>query len=164
MRTFRISLLPCSGISARPAWLGSHASTTFAYACTAVSGMTPTQGWMALAAEQYQLLSTSPRGLFYLNASMLMIPVQGYHRYVGPLATMQVRAAALLPVVDVAGAEEMTQGETVTMFNDMCVMAPATLIDSAIVWEQVDARTARASFTNAGYTIRAELSFNDAGK
>ena len=49
----------------------------------------------------------------------------------------------------------MTQGETVTMFNDMCVMAPATLIDPAIVWEPVDARTARASFTNAGYRIRA---------
>jgi Family of unknown function (DUF6544) len=32
------------------------------------------------------------------------------------------------------------------------------------VWEPVDARTARASFTNAGHTIRAELSFNEAGE
>ncbi len=29
----------------------------------------------------------------------------------------------------------MNQGETVTMFNDMCVMAPATLIGPDIVWE-----------------------------
>ena len=29
----------------------------------------------------------------------------------------------------------MNQGETVTMFNDMCVMAPATLIHRAIEWE-----------------------------
>ena len=58
----------------------------------------------------------------------------------------------------------MNQGETVTMFNDMCVMAPATLINPAIAWEPVDARTARASFTNGGHTIRAELAFNDAGE
>src|SRR3954467_13850964 len=58
----------------------------------------------------------------------------------------------------------MTQGETVTMFNDMCVMAPATLINPAIVWEPVDAFTTRASFTNAGHTIRAELVFNEAGE
>jgi hypothetical protein len=76
---------------------------------------------------------------------------------------MTVKAGALVPVVEASGPE-MDQGETVTMFNDMCVMAPAALIDPAIVWEPVDARTARASFTNAGHTIRAELSFNEAGE
>jgi hypothetical protein len=48
---------------------------------------------------------------------MFMIPVQGYHRDVGPTATMRVKAAALMPVVDVSG-NEMNQGETVTMLND----------------------------------------------
>jgi hypothetical protein len=43
----------------------------------------------------------------------------------------------------------MTQSETVTLFNNMCLMAPATLIDSAIVWEAIDARTTKARFTNA---------------
>jgi hypothetical protein len=118
--------------------------------------------WMPLAAEQYNFIE-EPARLFYLNASMFMVPVQGYHRYVGPSATMTVKAAALVPVVQVSGPE-MDQGETVTMFNDMCVMALATLIDRAIAWEPVDGRTARASFTNAGHTIRAELSLNDAGE
>ena len=122
----------------------------------------PDARWMSLVAEQYNFID-EPARLFYLNASMFMIPVQGYHRYIGPSATMQVKAAALVPVVDVSGAE-MNQGETVTMFNDMCMMAPATLIDPAIVWEPVDARTAKASFTNAGHMIRAELSFNEAGE
>jgi hypothetical protein len=94
---------------------------------------------------------------------MFMIPVQGYHRYVGPSATMRIKAAALLPVVDGSG-DEMNQGETVTMFNDMCVMAPATLIDPAIAWERMGESTVRASFTNAGHTIRAELSFNKVGE
>jgi hypothetical protein len=98
-----------------------------------------------------------------MSGSMFMIPVQGYHRYIGPSATMRIKAAGLVRLVDVSG-DEMNQGETVTLFNDMCVIAPATLIDRAIVWEQGDARTARARFTNAGQTIRAELSFNESGE
>jgi hypothetical protein len=118
--------------------------------------------WMPLAAEQYNFADPAAR-LFYMNASMFGIPVQGYHRYVGSAATMHVKAAALVPVVTASGSE-MTQSETVTLFNDMCIFAPATLIDSAITWEPVDAGTARARFTNAGHTIRTELSFNESGE
>jgi hypothetical protein len=94
---------------------------------------------------------------------MLMIPVLGYHRYVGPFATMTIKAAALVPVVDARG-NEMDQSETVTLLNDMCIMAPAALIDRRLRWEAVDGRTARVTFTNAGHTVAAELSFNDAGE
>jgi len=118
--------------------------------------------WISLSAEQYNFID-EPARLFYLTGSMSMIPVQGYHRYVGQAATMRIKAAALATVVDASG-DEMTQSETVTLFNDMCVIAPATLIDPAITWEAGGARTARASFTNAGHTIRAELLFNDAGE
>ena len=72
-------------------------------------------------------------------------------------------SSPLVPVADVSGPE-MYQGKIVTMFNDMCFMAPATLIDPAISWEAVDDRTARAHFANAGQAIRAELSFNQAGE
>jgi hypothetical protein len=58
----------------------------------------------------------------------------------------------------------MNQSETVTLFNDMCVLAPATLIDRAIVWREIDARTAQGTFTNAGNTVSARLHFNDAGE
>lgn len=118
--------------------------------------------WMPFAAEQYNVVDPATR-LFYLDATMLAIPAQGYHRYAGSSASMRVKAAALVPVVTAAGSE-MTQGETVTMLNDMCIMAPATLIDPAITWETVDGCTARACFTKAGHSVRAELSFNEAGE
>jgi hypothetical protein len=119
-------------------------------------------GWIPLAAEQYNFVD-SPARLFYLTGSMFAIPVQGYHRYGDGTATMTIKAAALVPVVAASGME-MDQGETVTMFNDMCVMAPATLIGPGIVWDAVDQKMARATFTNAGHTIRAELSFNERGE
>jgi len=122
----------------------------------------PTARWMPLAAEQHNVVAPPVR-LFYLRSSMRGIPVQGYHRFVGTEATMKIRAAAFVPVVRAAGPE-MNQSETVTLFNDMCIMAPATLIDPAIDWETVNFRTARATFRHAGHEIRATLVFNDAGE
>ena len=46
----------------------------------------------------------------------------------------------------------------------MCIMAPAALIDSRIEWVAIDERTVRATFTNAGQSVHAELDFNDAGE
>jgi hypothetical protein len=57
----------------------------------------------------------------------------------------------------------MDQSETVTLFNDMCLLAPGTLVDPTIAWEQVDARTVRARFTNGAHTISATLLFGDGG-
>jgi uncharacterized membrane protein YphA (DoxX/SURF4 family) len=122
----------------------------------------PEARWMPFTAEQHNVLAP-PARLFYMRASMFAVPAQGYHRYVGSAATMRVKAAGLVTLVDASGPE-MNQGETVTMLNDMCVMAPATLIDPSIAWEAVDDRTARARFTNAGVTVGAELSFNDRGE
>lgn len=117
--------------------------------------------WMPFVAEQYNFVDPPVR-LFYLNASMFAIPVQGYHRYAGSSASMRAKAAALIPVATESGSE-MTQSETVTLFNDMCLMAPATLLDSAIEWLPVDTHAVRARFTSAGHTISADLLFDDAG-
>ena len=122
----------------------------------------PDAPWIPITAEQYNFLD-EPARLFYFTGSMRMIPIQGYHRYVGASASMEVKAAAIAPIVSASGPAT-AEGETVTMFNDMCVLAPATLISRAIDWEPVDARTVRARFTNGGHTIRAELTFNDAGE
>jgi len=122
----------------------------------------PDSRWMPFTAEQHNFFER-PARLFYMDASMLSIPVHVFHRYVAASATMRARAAGLVPVADMSGSE-MTQAETVTLFNDMCIMAPATLVEPTITWETIDAHRVRASFTNAGHTIRAELTFNDAGE
>jgi hypothetical protein len=116
---------------------------------------------MTIVAEQYNVMRPAAR-LFYFTASMFGVPVQGYHRYAETAASMRVKAAAIVPVVTASG-REMTQSETVTLFNDMCLMAPATLIDPAIAWEPVDSHASRARFTHAGITIGAELHFDDRG-
>jgi hypothetical protein len=117
----------------------------------------PTAPWIEIEAEQYSFFD-QPSRLFLMRASLRGLPFEALHTYVGPAATMRVKVASLVKVVDARGPE-MNQSETVTMFNDMCLLAPATLIEPTIRWEPIDDRTVRASFSNAGNVIRATLSF-----
>ena len=119
--------------------------------------------WMPFEAEQYNFLDDRPARLFYMTASMFGVPFQGFHRYVGRSASMRVKVAGTAPVVDASGAD-LLKAETVTLLNDMCIMAPAALIDSRIEWVVIDERTVRATLTNAGQSVHAELDFNDAGE
>jgi hypothetical protein len=76
---------------------------------------------------------------------------------------MRVNVAGLVPVVR-AGGEEFTLAETVTMLNDMAVLAPATLVDPKISWTSVDDGAVQASFENTRLTVHATLGFNEAGE
>jgi hypothetical protein len=116
---------------------------------------------MPFTAEQHNFYD-DPARLFYMDASMCFVPVQVLHRYVGHSAACGRRLPRWFPWSTCRA--EMTQAETVTLFNDMCIMALGTLVDPAIAWETVDAQIARATFTNEGHTIRAELSFNETGE
>ena len=122
----------------------------------------PEAAWMPLRAEQYNFVDSRSR-FFYLTSSKFLIPVCGYHRYAQSSATMTIKAAGLVTVAHAAG-EEMFQGETVTLLNDMCLFAPATLVDPALAWEPVTDRLARVRFTNAGRTVHAELMFGATGE
>jgi hypothetical protein len=121
----------------------------------------PTAPWMASEIEQYDFFDP-PSRLFLMRARRFGVPFEAYHRYVGPAATMEVKVASLVKVVDARG-KEMNQSETVTLFNDMCLLAPATLIDAAIKWHPIDDRRVAADFSNAGNTIRATLFFGADG-
>ena len=106
----------------------------------------PDARWMPFEAEQ-QSFADQPTRLFLMRARMFALPVEVFHRRIGGRATMQVKIAGAIPMVDARG-DVMDRSEAVTLFNDMCLLAPATLLDPAIAWEPVDARTVRARFTD----------------
>ncbi len=118
--------------------------------------------FMPLRSEQYNFFDKHTR-LFYIVAKKKGIPAKGIHLYRDQTAIMLVKIFGLFTVVDARG-KEMDQGETVTVFNDMCFMAPATLIDPNIEWTEVDNITADARFTNGNITVSATLYFNEEGE
>ncbi len=118
--------------------------------------------WMYLTSEQYNFIPT-PTRLFYLDATMKNLPVAGFHCFKNGIAYMDIRLLSMFKVEFQKGAV-MNESETVTFFNDMCCMAPATLIDKRIEWLHVEANKVKASFTNNGITISAWLYFNEKGE
>jgi hypothetical protein len=119
--------------------------------------------WMAFSAEQLNTFGAPESRLFIMDATMKRLPVDIYHRFIDENATFRVRLLSLVGLVDARGPE-MNRSETVTLFNDMCILAPGALIDPALRWQSIDPHTVRVSFTRMRQTIDAELHFNDAGE
>lgn len=120
----------------------------------------PETAWMAFTGEQLNTFDT-PRRFFLMDAVMKGLPVDVFHSFDERGATMRVRLLSVKSMVDVSGAA-LTRSETVTLFNDLCLFAPAELVRPAIAWEAVDAHTARAHYTQGPNTISATLLFNNA--
>jgi hypothetical protein len=117
---------------------------------------------MAFSASQFNGYQTLPSRPFLMDAVMKGLPVDVFHRFVGDDATFQVRLLSAVAVVDAKGAW-LNRAETVTIFNDLCLLAPSMLLDRSIRFEAVDARIVRAFFTRGAETISAELHFDERG-
>ena len=122
----------------------------------------PKKNWVKAKSEQYNFIS-NPQRFYFMQLNMFGLPVVGLHIYKDALATMKVKVAGLITVADAKGSK-MNKAETVTVFNDMCLLAPATLIDQRIQWEQIDPLQVKAIFNNNGVKISAELYFNEKGE
>lgn len=121
----------------------------------------PQAAWMPFTAEQTSFFEPPVR-LFQMAATQRGVPADVMHVFTLGQASMRVRLAGVIPLISARG-EELTRAETVTLLNDMAVMAPATLIDPRIGWRALDARQAEATFTLGSNTVRATLLFSDAG-
>ena len=128
---------------------------------TAQMRSSATAPWMPATATQYEFFER-PARLFYMNASRAGLPFDILHRYVDGAATFEVRMAGLLPIVDKKGPG-ITNDETVTLMNDVLVMAPAAALDLPFTFETIGERSLRATFHHAGFTVSAVLMFDAAG-
>jgi hypothetical protein len=122
----------------------------------------PDERWMPFTGHQFNRYGSEPSRLFHIVASMRGVPTDVFHEFTGPDATMRAKVLSAIPIVNASGPE-MTRSETVTIFNDMCLLAPSALIDATVEWETLDARTVRATFGRLDETITATLTFDETG-
>ncbi len=120
------------------------------------------QDWFPFTVVQYNFFD-DPARLFFMKGKMKGILVPGYHDYQHETARMNIKLFGLFTVVHASGAV-MNRAETVTLFNDMCLLAPASLISKYIEWEAIDSVSAKAIFTNGSNKITAALYFNPQGQ
>ncbi len=120
----------------------------------------PSDRWMVFSGEQVNTCVGVASRLFFIRASMRGLPVDVFHCFVDDAASMVVKPLSLFTIVDASGPE-MNRSETVTILNDICLMAPAALIDPAFGWRWVDDRTAEVTFRRFEETVSAMLHFDD---
>ena len=95
-----------------------------------------------------------PARFFFMDATRSGLPVDVLHAFRDRAATMRVRLASLVPLVN-AGGPDLTRAETVTLLNDLCLLAPAALLDPAIGWEAIDDRFGVVCIAGAIVLVRA---------
>lgn len=122
----------------------------------------PNDEYMKIQSVQYNFYQ-KPSRYFFMEASKMGLPATGLHVYHNETATFEVKMLNWLKVVDAKG-DKMNQAETVTLFNDMCCIAPATLIDRRITWEIINDTTVKGIFKNGNISIGAVLYFNEKGE
>ena len=118
--------------------------------------------WFPFTSEQHNFIG-KPTRLFFMKGKMFGVTVPGYHAYKNGEASMQIKLFGLFPVVDEKEGV-LNKAETVTYFNDMCLLAPAALINQAIQWEQISNSVVKAIFSVENITITATLFFNEKGQ
>jgi hypothetical protein len=78
--------------------------------------------WFTFKSEQHNFFD-EPTRLFFMKAKVFGVSVLGYHAYKKGEATMQIKLLGLYPIVDMKKGE-LNKAETVTLFNDMCILPP----------------------------------------
>jgi hypothetical protein len=117
---------------------------------------------MTFTGKQFSTFGSPPLRLFHLDARLFGLPVDVLHVFADSGASMHVKALSLVPMVSSAGPE-MDRAETVTMFNDLCVLAPGALVDAPLTWERLDDHRVRGAYSLHGITVTADLVFDDDG-
>lgn len=123
----------------------------------------PTKPWMPFTGEQVNVYGPDPCRIFFMDATMMGLPVDVLHVFDRTTATMRVRLASVVPIVNGAGPE-MDRSETVTVLNDLCLLVPQALVGAPITWTSRSDHAATASFTLGHQTVAADLQFDEGGR
>ena len=118
--------------------------------------------WFRFSSEQFNFTG-SPARFFFMKANFKGLPTGGFHSFKSSGARMQVRPLSIFSAVDHSTPELFTT-EMITYLNDICLFAPAALIDKRIEWEKIDELTVKAIFRLGEKQVSAILEFNQNGQ
>lgn len=123
----------------------------------------PGEPWQPFTGTQISTFGPDPQRYFLMDARRGGLPITVLHCYARGQATMRGRVLSLFSVMNASGPE-MDRGETVTIFNDMVVLAPGALVSAPIDWTELDEHRVRGDYRNGDVTVSAELVFDDTGR
>jgi hypothetical protein len=153
---------PVAGYVRRCGAVGRPGVTSFRATLRGRIRSTPDGSWMPFTGEQVNTYGPRPTRHFWLDAKAHGVPIDVFHAMAEGRATMRVDVLSMIRVVNGAGPE-MDKAESVTLFNDLCLFAPAGLVHGPITWSAIDDRHARGTYHHGGYSVTAMLEFDADG-
>jgi hypothetical protein len=150
---------PLAGYVRRSGAVGKPRVTNFVATFHGRIRSGPDQAWMPFTGKQLNTYGPRARRVFIMDATRSGLPVTVLHQFADTSATMRVKVLSMFTVVDAAGPE-MDRGETVTVFNDLVVLAPGAIVDAPVDWTAIDAQHVRGVFTDGPQTVTAVLTFD----
>jgi hypothetical protein len=115
--------------------------------------------WMPFTGQQVNTYGRRPQRILLMDATRSGLPVTVLHEFADTTATMRVKLLSLFIIVDASGPQ-MNRGETVTVFNDLVVMAPGAIAHAPVRWQAVDDLHVRGILTDGDQAVSAVLTFN----
>lgn len=119
----------------------------------------PDAPWMPFTGEQVNTFGQQPSRAFIINATRSGLRVTVLHLYENTTATMRGSVLSIATILDASGPQ-MDRSETVTVFNDLVVLAPGAIVDAPVQWTSIDADHVRGVFTTGDQSVCAVLTFN----
>ncbi len=124
--------------------------------------LSPEQKWIPLQAVQY--INVDDPGFVWI-AHAKMAPFTGMYvrdMYYKGQGSMKGKLFALIPVVNAQPGPEMNQGVLLRFLAEM-IWYPSAALQDYIIWEEIDANSARATMTWQGVSADMIFYFNDQG-
>ncbi len=120
--------------------------------------------WMPAEAWQYDSrLGTgdSVARVYTMRLRMAgVLPMTGHDTYLHGEGHMIGKLLGLVTVVDGSGPT-FDVGELTTYLNDVVLLAPTMLLGAPVAFRELDERTFEVALTDAGRTVRAEVTLDD---
>ena len=118
--------------------------------------------WQAFSAELHDAFD-EPFRLSLTRSDTLGLPFDTLAELRAGAARVTSRLTSLIRVADATGPD-LQHDEAANLLADLCRLAPAALVDPRVTWEAANGPAAKATFSTGAVTVRAGLTFVDAGR
>lgn len=122
-----------------------------------------TDNWKPFSSTQRVITS---RPGFDWDARIIMFPGVAAHvhdAYIAGSGLLQVAIFGLIPVVNIANSADLSKGEFMRFCAEAAWYPTALLPSQGVVWEDIDAQSANATFTDGNITVTLRFSFRKNG-
>lgn len=119
----------------------------------------PGRAWLAFSEEQVHLVHPEVSRVAHVDACVAGLAVDTLEVLDHGVGALRMRLFSMLPLGGTTGPE-VTRYESVRMLIDLCLFAPAALLDAEVTWDLVEPRCVRGRFTCSGDTVTAYLWFD----